>query len=182
MFICGGAFEGLEKIIRHRSQDAQIGFHAPIERFDQTRDKSILMKEVEPDDLVKYGLIPEFTGRLPVIVTLDELDEAALIRVLSEPKNALIKQYKSLFALEDVQLTFEEDALQAIARQAIKRKTGARGLFSIMERVLLDTMYRLPSQRSLVKEIIISARVVNAQEEPVWVWKETQEQPAESVN
>ena len=182
LFICGGAFEGLEKIIRHRSQDAQIGFHAPIERFDQTRDKSMLMKEVEPDDLVKYGLIPEFTGRLPVVVTLDELDESTLIRILSEPKNALVKQYKSLFSLEDVCLNFTDDALTAIAKQAIKRKTGARGLFSIMERVLLDTMYRLPSKRHQVKEIIISADVVEHQAEPVWVWQESEKNHAESGN
>ena len=172
LFICGGAFEELEKIIRYRSRDTQIGFHAPVHRFDESREKNALVKEVEPDDLVKYGLIPEFIGRLPVVVTLDELDEQALIRVLSEPKNALVKQYKVLFALEDVELSFTDEALSAIAKLAVKRKTGARGLFSIVENVLLETMYKLPTQRDQVKEIIINDKVVMDKVDPLWVMKD----------
>src|SRR5690606_29170469 len=140
----GGAFAGLERIISARGKGTSIGFSANVQAPDDRRTGEIF-REVEPEDLLKFGLIPEFVGRLPVIATLEDLDETALVRILTEPKNALVKQYQRLFDMENVELTFSDEALQLIARKAIERKTGARGLRSIMESILLDTMYDLPS-------------------------------------
>ena len=144
LFICGGAFAGLEKIISRRGRGSSIGFGAKVTGPDERRTGDIL-KGVEPEDLLKFGLIPEFIGRLPVIATLEDLDEAALMQILTMPKNALVKQYQRLFEMEDVRLTITQEALKAIARKAIERKTGARGLRSIMEAILLDTMFELPT-------------------------------------
>ena len=171
LFICGGAFAGLEKIIAARSEGSGIGFAAVVK---DPRDRRVgdILKEVAPEDLVKFGLIPEFIGRLPVVATLEDLDEAALIQILTEPKNALVRQYQRLFAMEEVELTFHEDALLAIAKQAIERKTGARGLRSIMEAILLDTMYDLPSLEG-VEEVVISDEVVNGKDaRPLYIYAE----------
>ena len=161
LFVCGGAFAGLEKIISARGRSTSIGFGAKVESVDERRTGDIL-KGVEPEDLLKFGLIPEFIGRVPVIATLDDLDEPALMRILTEPKNALVRQYQRLFEMEDVQLTFAEEALRTISKKAIDRKTGARGLRSIMEGILLDTMFELPSLRG-VEEVVISSEVVEGQ-------------------
>lgn len=158
LFICGGAFDGLEKIISRRSNESSIGFEANVSTKQEKRIGEIF-SQVETEDLLKFGLIPEFVGRLPVVATLNDLDEDALVSILTEPKNALVKQYKKLFSMEGVTLTFEEAALRLIAKQALERKTGARGLRSIMERILLDTMYMLPSRED-VEEVIITERVV----------------------
>ena len=158
LFICGGAFAGLEKIISGRGKGSSIGFGAKSSGPDERRTGEIL-KTVEPEDLLKFGLIPEFIGRLPVIATLEDLDEAALMQILTAPKNALVKQYQRLFEMEDVRLTLTQDALKAIARRAIERKTGARGLRSIMEGILLDTMFELPSLKG-VEEVVIGPEVV----------------------
>ncbi|MBT8148859.1 MAG: ATP-dependent Clp protease ATP-binding subunit ClpX, partial [Gammaproteobacteria bacterium] len=141
LFICGGAFAGLDKVIRDRSEKSGIGFNAEVKSKDESKNFGETLHDLEPEDLVRYGLIPEFVGRLPVIATLEELDEEALVRILTEPKNALTKQYSTLFEMEGVEIDFRRDALQAIARRAMQRKTGARGLRSILESVLLDTMY-----------------------------------------
>jgi ATP-dependent Clp protease ATP-binding subunit ClpX len=153
MFICGGAFDGLEKVIQNRSEKGGIGFGAEVKSRDG-RNVSEMLKQVEPEDLIKFGLIPELIGRLPVIATLHELDEAALVQILLEPKNALIKQYQKLFSMEGVELEVRPSALQAIARKALKRKTGARGLRSILEAVLLDTMYELPTAEGVIKVVV----------------------------
>ncbi len=158
LFICGGAFAGLEKIISRRGRGSSIGFAAKVSGPDERRTGDIL-KGVEPEDLLKFGLIPEFIGRLPVIATLEDLDEAALMQILTAPKNALVKQYQRLFEMEDVRLTLTQDALKAIARKAIERKTGARGLRSIMESILLDTMFELPGLKG-VEEVVIGPEVV----------------------
>jgi ATP-dependent Clp protease ATP-binding subunit ClpX len=158
LFICGGAFDGLDKIIQERSEKAGIGFGAQV-KSKSSVSLSDILAQVEPDDLVKYGLIPELIGRMPVVANLSELDEVALVQILIEPKNALIKQYQKLFAMEGVELEVRPAALQAIARKAIKRKTGARGLRSIMENVLLDTMYELPSQAGVSKVVIDEATI-----------------------
>lgn len=160
LFICGGAFAGLEKVISSRGRGAGIGFGADV-RSPEDRRVGEVLREVQPEDLLKFGLIPEFIGRLPMIATLTDLDESALIDILTKPKNALVKQYKRLFEMEDVKLSFTEDALSAIAKKAITRKTGARGLRSIMEHILLDTMFELPSH-SDVDEIMINDEVVNS--------------------
>lgn len=165
LFICGGAFAGLEKIIAQRGKGAAIGFGADV-RAPDDRKTGDLLRGTEPQDLLKFGLIPEFIGRLPVIATLTDLDESALIEILTKPKNALTKQYKSLFEMEEVNLSFTEDALTSIAKKAITRKTGARGLRSIMENILLDTMYELPSLES-VEAIIINKDVVENHSEPI---------------
>ncbi|MCB2066639.1 MAG: AAA family ATPase, partial [Erythrobacter sp.] len=165
--ICGGAFAGLEKIIGDRLQKRSIGFGANVEDPSKARIGEMLEK-CEPEDLLKFGLIPEFVGRLPVIATLHDLDEAALVTILKEPKNALVKQYAKLFELEDVDLTFTDEALSAIAAKAIKRKTGARGLRSIVEGLLLDTMFDLPSMED-VTEVVVDADVVEGRKEPVRV-------------
>lgn len=160
LFICGGAFEGLEKIVEQRTEAAGIGFGASV-ASKKERKKSELLRQVEPDDLVRFGLIPEFVGRLPVIVPLEELDEEALIRIETEPKNALVKQYRKLFEMEGVELEFTPGAIRAIARKAIERRTGARGLRSIMEEVLLDLMFDLPNLNSEgVRKIIIEESTV----------------------
>ena len=159
LFICGGAFSGLDKIIRNRSQSGGIGFSADVKSPDANDDLGELLRDVEPEDLVKYGLIPEFVGRLPVVATLEELDEDALVEILVAPKNALSRQYQKLFEMEDVKLEFRDDALRAVAQRAMLRKTGARGLRTILENVLLDTMYDLPSMKSAVKVVVDEAAV-----------------------
>ncbi|KZD09870.1 ATP-dependent Clp protease ATP-binding subunit ClpX [Oceanibaculum pacificum] len=167
LFICGGAFSGLEKIIGQRRKGTSIGFGAEVQGPDERRTGEIL-REVEPEDLLKFGLIPEFIGRLPVIATLEDLDENALVDILSNPKNALVKQYQRLFEMEDVRLTFHEEALRSIAQKAIQRKTGARGLRSIMEGILLDPMFDLPSMED-VEEIVVNREVVESKAAPLYV-------------
>jgi ATP-dependent Clp protease ATP-binding subunit ClpX len=169
LFICGGAFAGLEKIISDRLQKRSIGFGAHVADPDKRKVGELLQK-AEPEDLLKFGLIPEFVGRLPVIATLNDLDIEALVKILREPKNALIKQYQKLFELEDVALTFTDDALEAIAKRAIERKTGARGLRSIVEGLLLDTMFDLPTLEG-VTEVVVDKDVVAGKKEPVQVLK-----------
>ncbi len=170
LFICGGAFAGLDKIIRDRSEKGGMGFAAEIKSKDENKSFGEALKGVEPEDLVKYGLIPEFVGRLPVIATLEELDEEALVRILKEPKNALTKQYNKLFELDGATLELRDDALVAIARKAMKRETGARGLRSIMESVLLDTMYALPSEDN-VSKVAIDAAVIEGESEPLLIYE-----------
>lgn len=165
LFICGGAFSGLEKIISARGKGVSIGFGADVRSSDD-RSMGEILREVEPEDLLKFGLIPEFIGRLPVFATLSDLDESALIDILTKPKNALVKQYKRLFEMENVELTLTDDALSAIATRAIGRKTGARGLRSIMESILLDTMFELPSYEN-VEEVIINKEVVEGRAQPL---------------
>jgi ATP-dependent Clp protease ATP-binding subunit ClpX len=167
LFICGGAFSGLDKVISDRGRGTSIGFGANVVDPEDRRTGKIL-EECEPEDLVKFGLIPEFIGRLPVIATLEDLDEEALIQILTEPKNALLKQYQRLFEMENVTLTFTQDALAAVAKRAIQRKTGARGLRSIMEGILLDTMFELPNLRG-VEEVAINAEVVEGRARPLYV-------------
>ena len=169
LFICGGAFAGLDKIISDRLQKRSIGFGAHVADPDKRKVGELLQK-AEPEDLLKFGLIPEFVGRLPVIATLEDLDIEALVKILSEPKNALIKQYARLFDLEDVSLTFTEDALEAIAKRAIERKTGARGLRSIVEGLLLDTMFDIPTEPGIA-EVVVDKDVVEGRKEPVRVLK-----------
>jgi ATP-dependent Clp protease ATP-binding subunit ClpX len=154
LFVCGGAFDGLEKVIRNRSEKAGIGFSANVSKRDDNKDVGKTFSLVEPEDLIKFGLIPEFVGRLPVVATLEGLDEAALIQILSEPKNALTKQYQKLFAMEGVELEFREGVLNAIAKKALARKTGARGLRSILELALLDTMFDLPTAENVEKVVL----------------------------
>ena len=154
LFICGGAFDGLEKVIRARSEKGGIGFGAEVKSKDDKKAVGEVLRTVEPEDLIKYGLIPELIGRLPVVATLEELKEDALVQILVEPKNALTKQYQKLFAMEDVELEVRPSALQAIARKALKRKTGARGLRSILEGALLDTMYELPAMQNVAKVVV----------------------------
>ena len=170
LFICGGAFAGLEKIIQGRGKGTSIGFGADV-RDPEDRRTGELLREIEPDDLLKFGLIPEFVGRLPVLATLEDLDEPALMRILTEPKNALVKQYQRMFEMENVRLTFPEEALRSISRKAIQRKTGARGLRSIMESILLDTMFELPSMRG-VEEIVVSSDVVDGRAQPLQIYAE----------
>ena len=167
LFICGGAFAGLDKIIVNRGDQTSIGFGADVKAEDDRRQGDIL-KDTEPEDLQRFGLIPEFIGRLPVIATLEDLDEDALVTILTSPKNALVKQYQRLFEMEDVQLTFREDALAAISRKAIHRKTGARGLRSIMEGILLDTMFELPNLHG-VEEVVVNAEAVEGSAAPLYV-------------
>ncbi len=173
LFICGGAFAGLEKIISGRGKGAGIGFAADVKDEDD-RKTGELLRELEPEDLLKFGLIPEFVGRLPVIATLEDLDEAALMQILTEPKNALVKQYQRLFEMEDVKLTIKDDALRAIAQKAIERKTGARGLRSIMEAILLDTMFDLPGMTG-VEESVISKEVVAGEAKPLLIYADKDE-------
>ena len=173
LFVCGGAFAGLEKIIAARGQGTSIGFGADVRAADERKTGEIL-KNVEPEDLLKFGLIPEFVGRLPVLATLEDLDQSALIDILTVPKNALIKQYQRLFTMESVDLTFSDDALAAIARRAIGRKTGARGLRSILEAILLDTMFELPSLDG-VEEVVINSEVVEGRAQPLHIYAERRE-------
>lgn len=168
LFICGGAFAGLDKIIADRGRGTTIGFGADVKDIDE-RKTGELLKEVEPEDLQRYGLIPEFIGRLPIIATLEELDEDALIQILTEPKNALTKQYAQLFSMENVDLRFTDGALKAIAKKAIERKTGARGLRSILENLLLDTMYELPDIENL-EEVVVEETTVENNKEPKYVY------------
>lgn len=169
LFICGGAFADLHKIIQHRTDKSGIGFSAEVHSKDDSTNTSELIKQTEPEDLIKFGLIPEFVGRLPVIATLEELNEDALIRILTEPKNALAKQYHKLFELEGVQIDFREDALRKIAQRAIQRKTGARGLRSIVEHTLLDLMYELPTVIGL-KKVVIDGGVINQTSPPLFIY------------
>lgn len=173
LFICGGAFAGLEKIISSRGKGSSIGFGADVKSPEDRRTGEIL-KEVEPEDLLKYGLIPEFVGRLPVVATLEDLDEPALMQILQQPKNALVKQFQRLFDMEDVKLTFSEDALLAVAQRAIIRNTGARGLRSIMENILLETMYELPGSTG-IEEVIINREVVEGHAQPLLIYAEKSE-------
>lgn len=170
LFICGGAFAGLDKVIRDRSEKGGIGFSAEVKSKDEKRNFGETLQDLEPEDLVKYGLIPEFVGRLPVIATLDELDKAALIQILTEPKNALTKQYARLFEMEGVSIDFRPDALEAVASRAMERKTGARGLRSIMENVLLETMYKIPSEQNVVK-VVVDESVIRGESEPLLVYE-----------
>src|SRR6202795_4888919 len=173
LFICGGAFVGLEEIIRRRIGMKGMGFGADIRRKEE-RSVSELLHEVQTEDLLKFGLIPEFVGRLPVIATLDELDEDSLKRILTEPKNALVKQYQRLFEMENTELTFQEEALKAVAKKAIERRTGARGLRSIMEGILLDTMFDLPGLDS-VEQVVIGPEVVEGKARPLYIYSERAE-------
>ena len=173
LFICGGAFSGLDKIISMRRQGTSIGFGAEV-RGPEDRRTGEVLRDLEPEDLLKYGLIPEFVGRLPVVATLEDLDEGALIEILTRPKNALLKQYQRLFDMESVKLKFSDDALRAVAQKAILRKTGARGLRSIMETVLLDTMYDLPSLDG-VEEVVINREVIEGRAQPLYVHGERKE-------
>jgi len=175
LFICGGAFAGLDKVIRDRSEKGGIGFSAEVKSKDEKRNVGEILADVEPEDLIKYGLIPEFVGRLPVIATLEELDVSALISILIDPKNALTKQYAKLFEMEGVDVDFREDGLRAIAEKAMERKTGARGLRSILESVLLETMYNVPSSDN-VSKVVIDASVIKGESAPLLVYKNT-EQP-----
>ena len=173
LFICGGAFVGLEDIIRRRVGLKAVGFGAEIRKRDE-RNATDLLREVQTEDLLKFGLIPEFVGRLPMIATLEELDEAALVRILREPKNALTRQYAKLFEMENVHLKFTDGALTAIAREALKRKSGARGLRAIMENVMLDIMYDIPSQPN-IKEVLISEEVITSREQPIILYQKAAE-------
>jgi len=170
LFIVGGAFSGLDKVIQARSEKGGIGFSAEVKTKDESKNIGQLFAEVEAEDLIKYGLIPEFIGRLPVIATLEELDEAALIQILTQPKNALIKQYKHLFEMEGAELEFSDDSLSAIAQKSMERKTGARGLRTIVENVLLNTMYELPSADN-VEKVIVDKDVILGKNEPVLIYK-----------
>ena len=174
LFICGGAFAGLERIISQRGKGSGIGFAAEVKSVDDRRTGALL-RELEPEDLLKFGLIPEFVGRLPVIATLEDLDEAALVLILTQPKNALVKQYQRLFEMEGVKLTFPDEALRSISRRAIERKTGARGLRSIMEGILLETMFDLPTMQG-VEEVVISKEVVDGDARPLLIYADRNDQ------
>jgi ATP-dependent Clp protease ATP-binding subunit ClpX len=179
LFICGGAFSGLEKIIRQRSEKGGIGFSAEVRSKDDRRSMSEMLNSVEPEDLIRYGLIPEFVGRLPVVATLEELDEDALLRILTEPKNALARQYSKLFEMEGCKLEIRDDALRLVAQRALERKTGARGLRSILEHVLLDIMYDLPSMKG-VSMVVIDADVIKADSKPLMIYDGAEQQRAAS--
>ncbi len=176
LFICGGAFAGLDRIIAQRGKGSAIGFGAEV-KDDDDRGVGEIFKELEPEDLLKFGLIPEFVGRLPVIATLEDLDADALVTILTAPKNALVKQYQRLFELEEAQLTFTDDALMAIAKRAIERKTGARGLRSIMEDILLDTMFDLPALENVV-EVVVNEEAVNSDAKPLIIYAESEKEGA----
>ena len=176
LFICGGAFAGLEKVISSRGETKSIGFGADVSGPDSRKIGDIIC-DVEPQDLLKFGLIPEFVGRLPVVATLNDLNIEAMIKILNEPKNALVKQFKKLFELEGVKLTFTEEALKSIANKAIKRKTGARALRSILEKILLDSMFDLPSLQS-VEEVVVNEDAVDKDSEPLMIYSESSEEPA----
>ena len=181
LFICGGAFAGLEKIIQQRTLDGGgIGFGADVQSKQQKANIGQLLAKVEPEDLIRFGLIPEFIGRLPVVATLEELDEAALIRILTEPKNAITKQFRKLFEMEGVELEFRPDALQALAQKALARKTGARGLRTILESVLLDTMYELPSLEDVAK-VVVDESVINHQAEPYLIYQSASAAPQKAA-
>jgi ATP-dependent Clp protease ATP-binding subunit ClpX len=171
LFVCGGAFSGLEKVIQDRSEKGGIGFGAEVTSKDNRKSIGETLLEVEPRDLISYGLIPEFIGRLPVVATLQELDRDALVNILVKPKNALVKQYQALFTMENVDLDVREDALEAIAEKAIERKTGARGLRSILETILLDTMYKIPSELNVIK-VVVDGSVIKGDNEPMLVYEQ----------
>lgn len=171
MFICGGAFAGLDKIIRDRSEKGGIGFGAEVKTKDETKNIGEVLSDIEPEDLIKYGLIPEFVGRLPVVATLEELDSDALIQILTQPKNAITKQYQRLFEMENCELEFRDDALGAVAEKAMERKTGARGLRSILEHALLDTMYDLPSMEN-VQKVVIDENTIKGESEPLMIYEQ----------
>lgn len=175
LFICGGAFNELDKIVRERSEKSGIGFAAEVRGKDEKRSFSEILKGLEPDDLIKYGLIPEFVGRLPAVATLDELDEKTLVQILTEPKNALTKQYAKLLKMDDVTIEFQEAALHEVAKQAIKRKTGARGLRAVLENVLLDIMYDVPSLEG-VKKVVVDANCIRGESKPVLIYDNSQVQ------
>ena len=179
LFICGGAFSGLEKVIQERSEKSGIGFGADIKSKTEQDSMSLFLKDLEPEDLVKYGLIPEFVGRLPVVATLEELDEDALVTILTQPKNALNKQYGKLFELEGVELEIREDALVAVAHKAMDRKTGARGLRSILEKALLETMFELPSLDN-VKKVTVDQSVIEEGARPLYVYADDARNAAQS--
>ena len=179
LFIVGGAFAGLEKVIKDRSEKGGIGFSAEVKSKDDSRTIGEIIVDVEPEDLIKYGLIPEFVGRLPVVATLQELDEDSLVQILTEPKNALTKQYGRLFEMEGCELEIREEALRAIARKAMKRKTGARGLRTILEQVLLDTMYDLPSMDEVTK-VVVDEAVIAGESEPLMIYEHSDKQLAAS--
>jgi ATP-dependent Clp protease ATP-binding subunit ClpX len=170
LFICGGAFAGLEKIIMNRTQKTGIGFTADVRSQNDRPHGADVFHDVEPEDLIKFGLIPEFVGRLPVVATLDELDETALMSILMEPKNALTKQYRKLFDMEGVELEFRPDALRSVAKKAMQRRTGARGLRTILETVLLDTMYDLPSAKN-VQKVVVDEAVIQGENKPYLVYR-----------
>ena len=174
LFICGGAFAGLDKIIAQRGKGSAMGFGADV-RNDDERGIGEIFKDIEPEDLLKFGLIPEFVGRLPVLATLEDLDQDALVTILTEPKNALVKQYQRLFELEDTKLNFTDDALNAIAKRAIERKTGARGLRSILEEILLDTMFDLPGLDE-VTEVVVNEEAVSSESNPLMIYAENQKE------
>ena len=169
LFICGGAFAGLEKVIQSRSERGGIGFGAEVKSKDDGKAVGKILLDAEPEDLIKFGLIPELIGRLPVVATLQELEESALIQILTEPKNALVKQYQKLFAMEDVELEIRPPALSAIAKKALERKTGARGLRSIIEHALLDTMYELPGMEN-VEKVVIDENMINGETPPLLIY------------
>ena len=179
LFVCGGAFSGLEKVIRDRSEKGGIGFSAQVNSKDSQKSIGETLLDVEPSDLIGYGLIPEFIGRLPVVATLQELDREALVNILVQPKNALFKQYQALFAMENVDLDIRDDALAAIAEKAIERKTGARGLRSILETTLLDTMYKIPSEQDVIK-VVVDALVINGENEPMLVYEKPEQKKVAS--
>ena len=181
MFIVGGAFAGLDKVIRNRSEKGGIGFGAEVRSKDDTRNVGQIFLDLEAEDLISYGLIPEFVGRLPVVATLEELDEEALIRILTEPKNALVKQYQRLFEMEDADLDIREDALSEVAKKAIARKTGARGLRTILEQTLLDTMYDLPSQDN-VSKVVVDGSVIRGESDPLVIYENAERPMAASEN
>ncbi|MCB1345704.1 MAG: AAA family ATPase, partial [Rhodobacteraceae bacterium] len=178
LFICGGAFAGLERIISQRNKGTAIGFGADV-KDESKRTVGEALQQLEPEDLLKFGLIPEFVGRLPVIATLTDLDEDALVTILTEPKNALVKQYQRLFEIEGAELTFTDDALRAISRRAIARKTGARGLRSIMEDILLDTMFELPGMEN-VQEVVVNEEAVTSGTHPLMIYADAKPQGASS--
>jgi ATP-dependent Clp protease ATP-binding subunit ClpX len=181
LFICGGAFAGLDKIIRDRSEHGGIGFVAEVKTIEEMPNIGELLTDVEPGDLIKYGLIPEFVGRLPVVATLDELDEDALVTILVEPRNALTKQYHRLFEMEGAELEFREDALRAVASRAMERKTGARGLRTILESVLLETMYDLPSMTN-ARKVVIDEAVVAGENTPYIIYESEETTPLPAVD
>ncbi len=177
LFIVGGAFAGLDKVIKDRTEKGGIGFSAEIKSKDESKNVGELFAQIEAEDLIRYGLIPEFVGRLPVVATLEELDEAALVEILTQPKNALIKQYQHLFEMEGVELEFREESLSAIAAKSMERKTGARGLRTIVENVLLDTMYEIPSAENISK-VVIDDTVILGESDPILVYQETEQKKA----
>jgi ATP-dependent Clp protease ATP-binding subunit ClpX len=180
LFICGGAFAGLDKQIRDRSEKSSIGFSANVKGKKDEKSIGDILRSVEPNDLVKYGLIPEFIGRLPVIATLDELDQDALIQILTEPKNSLVKQYQKLFDMEDAELEFRESALKAVASKAMERKIGARGLRSILEGILLNSMYKIPSEENVTK-VVIDESVINGDSEPLFIYESSEADKVDKV-